>query len=98
VTFYLWTRFAGGLVEIHKHWRKAKPVSSLTEIPWQAPAQWRRRSKLHRVHLFEVHLKKKFGDELVRLVGFQSVIAWWNYVEVCIADDIYIYIYMLFVY
>jgi len=83
VIFYLWTRFAGGLVEIYKHWRKAKRVSSVTDIPWKAPAQWYHHSKCWRVHLFEKYLKMKFGDELPQLVGFETSIAWWNDVEVC---------------
>jgi hypothetical protein len=83
VTFYMWTRFAGGLVEIYKHWRKAKQVNSVADIPWKAPAQWYHLSKLHRVHLFENYLKTKLGDELPQLVGFETVIAWWNDVEVC---------------
>lgn len=34
--------------------------------------------------MFEKYLKTKFGDELPQLVGFQTVIAWWNNVEVCV--------------
>jgi hypothetical protein len=37
--------------------------------------------------MFEIHLKNKFGEELVRLVGFRSVITWWDDVEVqCTLD------------
>jgi hypothetical protein len=80
--FFLWTRFAGGLIQIYKHWKKAKAVHSLTEIPWKAPVQWYRYSKIRRAHKFEVHLKNKFGGKLVQLVGFPSAIAWWNDIEV----------------
>jgi hypothetical protein len=69
-------------VQLYKHWKKAEPVCSVTEIPWKAPVQWYRRSKIHRAFAFEVYLKKTFGDELVHLLGFQSAIAWWNDVEV----------------
>ncbi|XP_069669094.1 uncharacterized protein [Periplaneta americana] len=81
VKFLVWTRFSGGLVMIHKRWKKAKSVSALTDMPWKAPVQWYNFSKVHRVHLFEEALKKKWGDELAELVGFQHAIPWWHAVE-----------------
>ncbi|XP_069669096.1 uncharacterized protein [Periplaneta americana] len=81
VKLLVWTRFSGGLVNIHKRWKKAKPVNALTDMPWKAPVQWYNFSKVHRVHLFEETLKKKWGDELAELVGFQHAIPWWHAVE-----------------